>query len=162
MKKRVYIGEDEYVDLPPNIVRAIASAPVQKRRETPAEYRANRPIKAFANPGSRGYGGDEAPWPFDYQRALEDARYRAGIGNAIRSDWPAQNWKLAARDLLDMAEAQIAETAYLQARGREPQFESWHRFSANMDKPRSHPGKTVYWNYGPPKPKPKFSYFKKK
>lgn len=156
------MSETEYVDLPQSIVRAIDASPWQPRRETPQERRANRPIKAYANPRSWGYGGDETPWPFDYQRALQEPGYRWGINRAIMADWTAQNWKHAARDLLDMAEAQVAETAYLSVRGREPEFESWYRFSANMDKRRHNPDKTVFWQYGPPLSTPRFSYFKKK
>lgn len=55
---------------------------------------------AFANPSSHGYGGGETPWPFDVERALRDGRYRAGIRNAIKSNWTAQNWKFEARRLL--------------------------------------------------------------
>ena len=62
--------------------------------EPPAERhrRATKPkAKAFANPNSYGYGGGETPWPFDRQRAKVDGRYRAGIRNAIYSDWTASN-----------------------------------------------------------------------
>jgi len=56
--------------------------------------------KAFANPNSFGYGGGETPWPFDRHRAYQDARYRAGIRNAINASWTASNWQFAAKRLL--------------------------------------------------------------
>jgi len=56
--------------------------------------------KAFANPHSFGYGGGETPWPFDRKRAYQDARYRAGIRNALGAAWTASNWKAAARPAL--------------------------------------------------------------
>lgn len=56
--------------------------------------------KAFANPRSWGYGGGETPWPFDYNKAMRDARYRTGIRNAIHSNWTASNWQYAAKLLL--------------------------------------------------------------
>jgi len=56
--------------------------------------------KAFANPNSFGYGGGETPWPFDRHRAYQDARYRAGIRNAINASWTSANWQFAAKRLL--------------------------------------------------------------
>jgi len=67
---------------------------------TEAEKRERKEPLAYANPLSHGYGGGETPWPFDAQKALQDGRYRAGIRNAIRADWTAQNWKFEARRLL--------------------------------------------------------------
>lgn len=64
--------------------------------------------KAFANPNSFGYGGGETPWPFSYEKALLDGRYRAGIRNAIKSDWTASNWKYSARRLLDVLLEELA------------------------------------------------------
>jgi len=64
--------------------------------------------KAFANPSSWGYGGGETPWPFSYEKALLDGRYRAGIRNAIKSDWTASNWKYTARRLLDVLLEELA------------------------------------------------------
>lgn len=64
--------------------------------------------KAFANPAHKGYGGPEDPWPFNSRRALNDARYRQGVKNAMRADWTAQNWKFEAKKLMDRVDAQLA------------------------------------------------------
>lgn len=55
---------------------------------------------AFENPLHPGYGG--GPWPFDWERALLDRRYRQGLYNAIASKpvWTAKNWRDATKDLL--------------------------------------------------------------
>jgi len=67
--------------------------------------------KAFANPNSWGYGGGETPWPFSYERALTDGRYRAGIRNAYKADWTASNWKYAAKKLM---KALLEELAWIE------------------------------------------------
>lgn len=101
MSRRVWISDNEYVDLPPAIVAAIDRSPRQPPRYTPADRRRDSPVKAFANPNGKGYGGDKStPWPFDRARAYRDGSYRAGIRNAINADWTAQNWKHHARQLL--------------------------------------------------------------
>lgn len=78
---------------------------------------ANRAAKpkplAYANPNSWGYGGGETPWPFDYHRAVIDGRYRAGILNAINSNWTASNWKYVARGQLALVQQDVdAHEAY--------------------------------------------------
>jgi len=54
--------------------------------------------KPFANPLHPGYGG--GAWPFDERRAAVDDRYRTGVRKAIAADWPASNWKFAAKKLM--------------------------------------------------------------
>jgi len=85
--------------LPPNpeTVRLAKQYAVVYTKE---EKKETKPILAYANPLGWGYGGGETPWPFSYQKALHDGRYRAGIRNAINSNWVSQNWRLAARRLL--------------------------------------------------------------
>lgn len=73
-----------------------------KQRQPP-----NAP-KAFANPYSYGYGGGESPWPFDHNRAYSDGRYRAGIRNALKSDWTASHWKHYAAIALRQVQHDIA------------------------------------------------------
>lgn len=117
MSRRVYISDDEYIDLPPSIVAAIDRSPRQPRRLSQREYREQHPVKAFANPNHSGYGhsynrpDEGAPWPFDSRRAYRDGRYRAGIRNAINANWTAANWKYHARFELDRIEADLAVPA---------------------------------------------------
>jgi len=77
----------------------VAPSPYRQAQVNRAERAALKP-KAFANPNHHGYGGPEAPWPFDVKKAYNDGRYRAGIRNALGADWPASNWKYVARLLL--------------------------------------------------------------
>lgn len=102
---------DEEVVLPWSIVRAIASSPAASSadpRSLERKLQRARP-RAFANPLSHGYGGSEAPWPFDTRKALVDGRYRAGIRNAIGSNWVADNWRAAAQvQLLQVLEDLLA------------------------------------------------------
>lgn len=104
MTRRVlYHGLDgyEWIEIPAAVAAAIDRSPRQPPRYTPADRRRDSPVKAFANPRAKGYGGDDdTPWPFDIGRARVDGRYRAGIRNAIRADWTAQNWKYYATRLL--------------------------------------------------------------
>ena len=160
MSRRVYIDDDEYVELPRSIVRAIDAAPRQPRRLTAAERREHRPIKAFANPHSWGYGGDETPWPFDYDRAINYPGYRAGIWRAINSSWTAQNWKHAARDLLAMVDAHLMESDYILT-GRDPRFAEWDRLQAKKTR-NPVDTRSVRWRFGPPPPKPKYNYFRRR
>jgi len=101
MKKRVLVNLEVDPEKPPywTFLDAELVAAVSKPRFVPPPRTIPRP-KAFANPRSWGYGGGETPWPFSVERALLDGRYRAGIRNAIKSDWTASNWKYEAQRLL--------------------------------------------------------------
>lgn len=104
MSKWVYyqgVRENEWISIPASVAAAIERSPRQPVRQTPAERAAATRPKAFANPNSHGYGGPEAPWPFDRRRAYLDGRYRAGVRNALKSDWTASNWKHYAQFELD-------------------------------------------------------------
>lgn len=112
MSRRVYISEDEYVDLPPAVVAAIDRSPVVRPYYSAADRRRDSPVKAFANPRAKGYGSDhDTPWPFDHRRAYRDSRYRTGIRNAINSDWTASNWKYHAREALRIIEQDLNITS---------------------------------------------------
>jgi len=56
---------------------------------------------AFANSDGPGYGGPQAPWPFDPDLLLSSWGYRRGVRNAILAQprWAAPNWIHAARKL---------------------------------------------------------------
>lgn len=55
---------------------------------------------AYEDPLKPGYGG--GPWPFDWERALLDRRYRQGLYNAVQAKpvWTAKKWREATQDLL--------------------------------------------------------------
>jgi len=80
--------EPYWAFVPANLVHPAPRPPPIRPPSPPKDS-----TKAFANPLQHGYGGGEAPWPFDHNRAYHDGRYRAGIRNAIKSDWTAQHWK---------------------------------------------------------------------
>jgi len=108
MNKRVLVNlnppgeEPHWAFVPKRLVDLTKPIIPPKPRKTRHVY------KAFANPRSHGYGGHEAPWPFDRQKAINDGRYRAGIRNAINSEWTASNWKFVAkRELLQLLDDEI-------------------------------------------------------
>lgn len=93
-KSNIVYLNGEAVEIPWTVVRAIAKT----AKSPPAPIRLDKPKpKAYANPNGAGYGGGETPWPFDTHRAYTDGRYRAGIRNAIGSDWVASNWRYEAQ-----------------------------------------------------------------
>jgi len=104
MQKRVLVNlnppdQEPYWAFVPTTLVSGAPPPPPKYTNTftPQQKRDGLAPRAFANPNSHGYGGQLAPWPFDHARALSDGRYRAGIRNAIASNWTASNWKYVAR-----------------------------------------------------------------
>ena len=107
---------DEEVVLPWSLVRAIANSPYNPQKSVRSDYRTP---KAYANPNGAGYGGGETPWPFDRKRAYTDGRYRAGIRNAINSDWVAPNWRDSAqRELVRITEDLLAAEEVFDPSGR--------------------------------------------
>jgi len=98
IKRRVYFPNGVVIDRSPHFFKRLSGDLVYKT--VPWRKTLFEKPKAFANPNSFGYGGGETPWPFDRKRAYTDARYRAGIRNALNASWTASNWKAAARPAL--------------------------------------------------------------
>lgn len=110
----IYLGPDDgWI----NIGQRVAEAIERDKRAATKRYKPEKgdyvKPKAFANPNHHGYGGNDAPWPFDESLAYIDPRYRAGIRNALFATWTDGYWKYVAREklqnilrtLLDAAEA---------------------------------------------------------
>jgi len=110
---------------------SVALVPTKQKRKL---REAKTKPKAFANPNSWGYGGGETPWPFDRQRAAVDGRYRAGVRNAIHSDWTASNWKSVAKALLiEVIEELITESAMIEAEERAASLKKRAKFMKEME-----------------------------
>jgi len=140
MKKRVLVNVEVDPDKPP--YWAFTSTPVvlppvearppkYAKTYTAVERREKKAVKAFADPELAGYGA--GPWPFDYERALLDKRYRSGVQNAAEADWTSQNWKYAAEQLLSMVYKELSFRRR-QREGIESFQELWYR-SFNRTQP---------------------------
>lgn len=123
-KKRVLVNigspEDPYwAFVDPVLVPVTAG--LRPPKPPPVKRQKQKP-KAFANPNHAGYGGGETPWPFDRVRAFQDGRYRAGIRNAIKSDWVASNWRYAAQRELAWITQDLIDLDLL---ADQPDFNEW-------------------------------------
>jgi len=105
--------------------------PKYARVYTAAERKEKKAVKAFADPLLSGYGA--GPWPFDYEKALVDKRYRAGVTNAMEADWTSQNWKFATESLLSLVYKELSFRRR-QREGIESFQELWYR-SFNRTQP---------------------------